>query len=126
MVGGISSMNRSSVAPASRSCCEHVGVAVAEEVAEPGEEGVAVADLRRAPAVPPEGGVGVGGQRGGVPLQHGHLVAGPPEAQGGAQPGHARRPTTTTFAIRPSEPKLDRVVKLRISTRRLRVLIEGA
>ena len=96
---------------------------VAQQVAQAGQEGVAVPHLGRAPAIPPEGGVGIRRERGGISLEHRDLVPGPSEAQGGAEPGH---PCADHHHLR-HRAKLDHAVKSRqISTRRLRVLIVGA
>ena len=81
------SAKRISVAPAASSGVEHVGVAVAQQVAQPGQQRVRVAHLRRAAAVPLEGGVGVGRQRGGVPLEQRDPVTGPRQRQRAAQAG---------------------------------------
>ena len=48
-----------------------------------------MADLRGAPAVPVEGGVGIGGQRGGVALEDRDPVPGPGQGQRRAQAAHA-------------------------------------
>ena len=62
-------------------------MAVAQKVAQAGEEGMAVADLRSAPAVPGEGLVGRGRQWGGVALHDGDRVAPAGQGQSGAQAG---------------------------------------
>ena len=89
MVGGSISVNRSSDAPASSSACEHVGVAVAQQVAQPGEEGVAVPDLWGAAPIPLEGLVRIVGQRRGVALEDDDLVISPSQRDRGTQPGDA-------------------------------------
>ena len=73
---------------------EHVGVAVAQQVAQPGQQRVRVAHLRRAPAVPLEGGVGVGRQRRGVALDQRDPVARPATGASAAPspPRRRRRP----------------------------------
>ena len=68
---------------------EHVGVAISQQVAEPGQHGVRMADLRGAPAVPFEGFVGVMGERGAISLEHGHVVALTGQGQGSAQSAHS-------------------------------------
>ncbi len=64
---------------------EHVRVVVAQQRGEPGEEGVAVAHLRRAPAVPFERLVGGGGHGRVVALDDRHSVALTGEHEGRAQ-----------------------------------------
>ncbi len=68
---------------------EHVGVAVAHQVADAGEEGVGVAHLRRARAVPGERARRVGRERGGVALEDRDVVPGARERQGAAEPAHS-------------------------------------
>ena len=82
-------MSGQSVTPGGVERLEHVGVAVAQQVAQPGEHGVGVADLRSAPAVPLEGLVGVVGERRAVPLEHRHVVALAGQGQRGAQSAHS-------------------------------------
>ena len=62
-------------------CLEDVGLMVAQQIAQPCEEGVAVADLRGAPPVPLERLVGGRRHRCVVALDHRHLVARPAELQ---------------------------------------------
>ena len=69
---------------------EHVGVAVAQQVAQPGQECMGVAHLRRAPAVPVERAVRVGGEGRVVALDQHDLVSCPAGAQRDTQPGDAR------------------------------------
>ncbi len=68
---------------------EHVGVTLEQQVAQPGEEGVGVAHLRRAPAVPVEGAVGVLGQRRVVAFDEHDLVALSSTCQPDAEPPDA-------------------------------------
>ena len=56
---------------------QNVGVVVPEQVRQPGEEGVALAHLRRAPAVPLEGVVGRRRHRRVIAFEHRHLVSRP-------------------------------------------------
>ena len=99
---------------------QHVGVPVAEEVAEAGEQGVGVADLRRALAVPLEGGVGV--RRGRV-ASRSRIVTWCPDARQRQRRSPARR---RRLRSRPHAPlvapsqKLDRSVKPTGRARRLR------
>ncbi len=65
---------------------EDVREAVPEEIAQPGEHGVGVTNLGRAPAIPLERLVGVVGQGRAVPLEHDDLVALPGKGQRRAQP----------------------------------------
>ncbi len=65
---------------------EHVGVAVPEQVPQPGEERVRVPDLRRAVSPPVERRVRVRGQRSVVALHERDLVPGSPGGQGHAEP----------------------------------------
>ena len=69
---------------------QHVGVAVPEQVAQAGQEGVGVVDLGGAPAVGRERLVRGGGQGQGVAFEHGDGVALPAEREGG---GEAPDPT---------------------------------
>ena len=68
---------------------DDVGVAVAQQVAESGQERVRVADLGRAVPVPLEGAVRVGGKGGVVTFDDRHAVPGPGGAQRGPQPADA-------------------------------------
>ena len=68
---------------------EHVGIRGAQQAVEPGQEGVAVADLRRAPAIPVEGGARIGRQGSRVAFEQRHPVPVPAQRQGRPQPGHA-------------------------------------
>ena len=76
---------------------EHVGLVTGEEPVEPGEEGVAVADLGGAAAIPLEGLVGRGGHGSGVALKHGDPVPGPAQLHGDGQPRH---PSTDDHDLR--------------------------
>ena len=68
---------------------EDVGLVVAQQIAQAGEEGVAVPHLRSAASVPLERLVGGRRHRRVVALDHRHLVPGPSELQRRRQPGHA-------------------------------------
>ncbi len=68
---------------------EDVGLVVGEQVAQAGEEGVAVADLRRAAAIPLERLVGGGGHRRVVAFDDRHVVPGPAELQRAGEAGDA-------------------------------------
>ena len=68
---------------------EHVGVAVAQRVAQTGEEGVAVAHLRCTTTVPLERCVGRVGHRRVVALEDRDLMTLSGERERGAEPGHA-------------------------------------
>ena len=89
MSTGRLSAKRISVAPASSRAVEHVGVAVAQQVAQPGQQGVGVADLGGAPAIPLEGGVRVGRQRRGVALDQGDPWPARDRARAVPEAGHA-------------------------------------
>ena len=67
-------------------CLEHVGLARREDRAQPGEEGVAVADLWCAASHPVERLVGGRRHRRGITLEHLHLMAESTQLQRGRQP----------------------------------------
>ncbi len=68
---------------------EHIGIRGAQQAVEPGEECMAVADLRRAPAIPVEGRARIGREGSGVALEQRHPVPVPAQRQGRPQAGHA-------------------------------------
>lgn len=68
---------------------EHVGVTIPQEVAQACEEGVGVADLRSAVAVPVEGAVRVRRQRRVVTLDDGDVMARARSEQRGGEPTHS-------------------------------------
>ena len=67
---------------------EHVGVAIPQGVAEPGEERVGVTHLGRPAAVPLERPVGVGRQRRGVAFDERDRVTGARQGERAAESGH--------------------------------------
>ena len=80
---------------------EHVGVRGAQQVVEPGQEGVAVADLGSASPVPLERGARIGRQGRGVALEQRHLVPVSAQRQGSAQPGHSGPDHHDALLVRP-------------------------
>ena len=90
---------------------EDVGVVVAQEVVEPGEQGMGVADLGRAPPVPLEGLVGRGRRGRGVPLEDRDPVAGAAQRQARhrGRPHRRRSPprggSSSDPAARPAAPQ---------------------
>ena len=67
---------------------QDVGMAVTQEVAQPGQEGVGVADLGGAAAVPVEGVPGIGRHGSVVPLDQDDVVAVTGREQRRAEAGH--------------------------------------
>ena len=69
---------------------EHIGVVVAQQVAQPSQQCVRMANLGCAAAIPLERGIRRGGKRCGIPLDHRHAVSGPGQAQGRSEPTDTR------------------------------------